>query len=146
MKEWRDARSIPQWMPLLSAGNPREEDLQFSSTSVLQCSLLFSLYINSHVWSLFKGSENSGHHRPISICNPALDHTYFHFLLPSSSLPSFLYSCLISFFCFQSTFTLIWSWKQPQERKIVVDIILILLDKKMRLSWVMYPDHRKWHG
>lgn len=98
MKEWRDARSIPQWMSLLSAGNPREEDLQFSSTSVLQCSLLFSLYINSHVWSLFKGSENSGHHRPISICNPALDHTYFHSLLPflfSSFFPLFLSDFLL---------------------------------------------------
>lgn len=91
-----------------------------SVLSMFLTSLLFSLYNNSHAWSLFTGSENSCHHQPISICNPALDHTCFHslLLLPfPSCLLSFLFSSLISFFCFQSTFTLIWSWQQPQERK-----------------------------
>lgn len=63
-------------------------------------SLLFSLYNNSHAWSLFTGSENSGHHQPISICNPALDHTCFHSLLTfvlSSFFPFFFSNFLLLF-------------------------------------------------
>lgn len=144
-RKWREARSILPIDALSKGRKPQRRGFAISPNSVLSTLLLFSLYYNSRVSSLFQRQwelRPPATHQRSSPC-------------PGQQLLSFLPSLLLlfllsfilpwfPFFCFQTTFTLTWSWQQPQERKIVVDVVFISLDKKMRQSWGMYPDHRRW--